>query len=330
MALQPRGRVDTVFGTAGDDTLTPPRTTRPFQRPVDLFGLAGNDILTGTFLADSMNGGSGNDVLNGTNGGIDFDSDTLVGGSGDDTITGGNGDLINGGVGVDFARVGVYPFDPSVFAGGAFVPITSSGTLGDGGVLRLSTGVRLVGIERLDLLLSGGGDSVSTGASEDTIRGAGGNDVLATLGGNDALFGDLGDDRLDGGDGADRLLGGSGLDSLIGGAGADVFVLDQFGSGDGVNVFNPGLDRILDFNVAEGDRYDASYVAFFGDGGSETAFLDDPFAAGFARITDTAEGALVEWIVSRGEFDPRAGGLFVQGTLFVGVTVAELGTDFLV
>lgn len=139
------------------------------------------------------------------------------------------------------------------------------------------------------------------------------------------LFGEAGNDRLDGGAGNDRLLGGSGLDTLIGGSGADVFVLDQWGTGTG--QFNPGLDRILDFNVAEGDRYDASYIGVFGEG--SIVFLSDPFAAGYARISDTQEGALVEWIVDTGNFDPFSNATFVLGTLFVGLTVAALGTDFL-
>ena len=319
-------RVQTINGTEGDDVLTALLPGARFERASRIFGRGGNDTISGSAFNDVLDGGDGDDTIR--NGGGNTDADTLLGGNGNDRIFAQNNGFVDGGSGLDFAQVSISPYDPKVYTAGAYVGITSSGSLGDGGTLTLSTGLRLTNIETLELRLMGGDDRISTGSSADTVRAAGGNDIIATLGGDDFLFGDTGDDTLDGGAGSDRLVGGSGLDTLIGGAGADVFVLDQFGSGDGAGAFNPGLDRILDFNVAEGDRYDASYVAVFGEG--SIAFLSDPFAEGFARLTDTAEGALVTWLVDRGDFDPIPNGLFVSGTLFVGVTVAELGTDFLI
>ena len=87
-------------------------------------------------------------------------------------------------------------------------------------------------------------------------RGGDGDDILISGGdgnfpdrpdntGSDILHGDGGNDRLVGGLGNDTLVGGNGNDKLHGGAGADKFVLD----GD-----NSGVDQVLDFSVADGDK----------------------------------------------------------------------------
>ena len=73
----------------------------------------------------------------------------------------------------------------------------------------------------------------STGA--DTVDGGAGNDIVR--GGQD-------DDAVFGWGGADWLSGDRGADTLQGGAGADTF-----------HVFaESGVDLVLDFNAAEGDR----------------------------------------------------------------------------
>lgn len=74
-------------GTAGADTLSGSR----------VFGLGGNDTLTGTSGSDLLYGGSGDDRLDGRGG-----NDRIYGGEGDDRLTGGGGrDLLNGGLGDD-------------------------------------------------------------------------------------------------------------------------------------------------------------------------------------------------------------------------------------
>lgn len=50
-----------------------------------VFGLGGNDVITGGVKDDCLVGGDGNDTLNGGNG-----HDVLVGGTGNDTLTGNN------------------------------------------------------------------------------------------------------------------------------------------------------------------------------------------------------------------------------------------------
>jgi Ca2+-binding RTX toxin-like protein len=72
-------------------------------------------------------------------------------------------------------------------------------------------------------------------------------------------------DVLGGGDGDDILVGRGGQDVLSGGAGSDVFAYLNLGD---------GVDRILDYNAAEGDRLDLS------------ALLDSSFGAAGSRVED--------------------------------------------
>jgi Ca2+-binding RTX toxin-like protein len=75
-----------VFGQAGNDTITVNEANGAMPR-ANLFGGAGNDVLTGGSGNDLLFGQADNDVLLGK-GGNDF----LFGGSGNDTLTGGDGD----------------------------------------------------------------------------------------------------------------------------------------------------------------------------------------------------------------------------------------------
>jgi Ca2+-binding RTX toxin-like protein len=81
----------------------------------------------------------------------------------------------------------------------------------------------------------GGNDIVFGNLGADTCSGGPGDDVVRGGQGEDLLYGDEGDDYLSG----DR-----GADTLSGGAGADRF--HTFGEA--------GIDRVLDFDSAEGDR----------------------------------------------------------------------------
>lgn len=100
----------------------------------------------------------------------------------------------------------------------------------------------------------GGNDTLSGGAGDDTLTGQGGNDQLDGDAGNDfidggegddTLFGDLGDDALLGGSGNDFLHGGNGNDTLNGGAGNDEL---HGGQGEDIYVFaaGGGFDTIID------------------------------------------------------------------------------------
>ena len=69
----------------------------------------------------------------------------------------------------------------------------------------------------------------------------------------DTLYGGAGNDVLYGLYGDDVLVGGAGADRLYGGDGGDRFVFE------GATIFN-GVDRIMDFDQAQGDVIDISDV----------------------------------------------------------------------
>ena len=107
-----------------------------------------------------------------------------------------------------------------------------------------------------------GADSVSGGAGDDWVVGGKDDDVLSGDAGDDVVYSNLGNDTLSGGDGADWVRGGQGDDSLSGGAGNDWMSGDRgddtISGGGGADLFNTfvgaGIDRVLDFSLAQGDR----------------------------------------------------------------------------
>ncbi|HYG87876.1 MAG TPA: hypothetical protein VD978_16590 [Azospirillum sp.] len=100
---------------------------------------------------------------------------------------------------------------------------------------------------------NGGNNTLSGGDGNDTLSGVSGNDMLRGRAGNDLLYGGSGSDWLYGGIGADTLNGDRGNDWLWGDRGNDMLT-----GGDGADRFcfasGSGVDRILDFNYAAGDR----------------------------------------------------------------------------
>lgn len=86
-----RGRLPTIIGTEGNDTLT------GTKGPDVIIGLDGNDAIEGNGGDDVVCGGPGIDTVSGGNG-----NDMLVGASGNDTLRGDRGsDLLAGGGGKD-------------------------------------------------------------------------------------------------------------------------------------------------------------------------------------------------------------------------------------
>ncbi|WP_397399732.1 M10 family metallopeptidase [Phenylobacterium sp.] len=180
--------------------------------------------------------------------------ENVVAGTGNDTITGNLvANNLSGGAGSD------------QIAGGLGDDTISGGEAG-------ASGNYLRGDEGNDSLIGGanfddangnmGNDTVSTGDGNDFCVGGKDNDLLSGDGGSDLVYGNLGDDTCQGGDGADTIRGGQGADSLVGGAGTD-FVSgdrgdDTMTGGAGGDIFHSsgdaGIDRVLDFNLAEGDR----------------------------------------------------------------------------
>ncbi|NKI93740.1 calcium-binding protein [Rhizobacter sp. SG703] len=201
------------------------------DRPMELHGAGGSDILRGQSHDDTLFGDDGDDWLQGRQGNDQLDGgadrDMLEGGEGDDLLQGGAGrDTLYGGVGSD----SLYGGDGDDLLQGA------DAMAGDAGA---------------DLLHGGDGDDTLTGTA-----GADGN------GGR--LFGDAGDDRLqgsagadwlDGGDGNDAIYGvgeGSGVDTVVGGHGDDSISLTNLQSADLVFSQGDGHDLVTDVQYVGG------------------------------------------------------------------------------
>ena len=87
---------NTIVGTLGDDVLTGTSLAETIE------GLAGNDTLSGLGGDDILNGGDGDDILDGGSG-----SNALNGGAGDDVLTSsGFVDTLDGGIGNDTFYLG--------------------------------------------------------------------------------------------------------------------------------------------------------------------------------------------------------------------------------
>jgi len=172
-------------------------------------------------------------------------ADTIIGNAAANSLAGGDGaDSIAAGAGADTVTGG---------AGGAA-----------GNYLRGDDGddVLTGGADFDDINGNMGNDTVSTGAGADFCVGGKDNDLLFGDDGADFTYGNLGNDTCFGGAGDDIVRGGQGNDTLSGGAGAD-FVSGDRGDdtmvgGTGADSFHSsneaGIDRVLDFNLAEGDR----------------------------------------------------------------------------
>ncbi|WP_293473909.1 calcium-binding protein [Phenylobacterium sp.] len=186
---------------------------------------------------DTLSGSAGADLIR-AYGGADF----IVGRGGGDTLWGGSGDDI------------IYAYN---------TPGAVQGAVG-------STYLR--GEEGADWIAGGDGfddangnqgdDTISTGAGDDYCVGGKDNDLLFGDAGGDFVYGNIGADTCEGGDGNDIVRGGQDNDIVRGGNGDD-FVSgdkgdDTMSGGAGADIFHTfgdaNLDRVLDFNFAEGDR----------------------------------------------------------------------------
>lgn len=113
-----------------------------------------------------------------------------------------------------------------------------------------------------DLNGNAGDDTVHGGLGGDWVLGGRDDDQLFGDGGDDLVHGNLGADSCEGGDGADTVRGGQADDRLAGGAGDDWLSgdrgADTLSGGPGADTFRTfaetGLDRVDDFNAADGDR----------------------------------------------------------------------------
>ena len=192
-------------------------------------GLSGNVVIAqGADIENAIGGSGANSIVgNALN-------NSIVGGAGDDTVMAGDGnDTVAGGEGRNY--LGGENGDDSIQGGAGFDDIngnkgndTIDGGAGGG-----------------DWLVGGQGDDLITAHhSQNILYGNLGNDTLHGGDGGDILRGGQGDDSIQGGAGNDFISGDRGADTMSGGAGADIFHSSQ----------DAGIDKVLDFNQAEGDR----------------------------------------------------------------------------
>jgi Ca2+-binding RTX toxin-like protein len=210
-AVNLRGFTVFIDGGSGDDLLR-----GSLVRTNTLFGdfassEAGDDRVIGGREADFLQGGAGDDVLDGR-GGVDKVSYRLHGRP----------------VRVDLAA------GTAVSTGHERDRLRSIEQVegGDGDdVLRGGSGPNLLqGLGGDDVLDGRGGDDVLAGSDGSDAKGPPDRDLLRGGPGRDTLYGDAGPDRLLGQDGADRLIGGAGIDLYDAGPGADaVYAADGHG-----------------------------------------------------------------------------------------------------
>ncbi|XGA69590.1 hypothetical protein M5524_11035 [Duganella sp. BuS-21] len=211
---------------------------------------AGNDTLTGTSGADTINGGAGNDLMIGLGGDDIYEVDVAA-----DTITeldGGGIDLVN----VAFKAVGTYVLtsyvDNATVTAAAAIAVNLTGNAQN----NVLTGNAAVNT----LIGDAGDDTLDGGAGADKLSGGTGNDVYVV-----DVAGDLVTELVDGGTDtvrtalasytlganvenlvflgtgsftgtgnalANQLTGGVGNDSLVGGLGNDTLDAGTSGAGD--------------------------------------------------------------------------------------------------
>jgi Ca2+-binding RTX toxin-like protein len=218
---------DTIFGLGGDDQIT------GGIQGSSVFGGNGNDTLTagtGIFVNTSLFGDAGNDTLYGAR--FRGDDVYLFGGTGNDTLIncvsgeaeGGPGaDRIIGSI-QDSARLSYRHSNAGVTINLAFNFATGGDATGD-----VFNGFSAV-------VGSGFDDKLYGSSRIDALSGLSGNDFLSGGIGGDYLNGGLGNDLLMGGDGDDNLVGGGGADTLYGGNGIDTIGFDGRALGAIVNL----------------------------------------------------------------------------------------------
>ena len=308
-----------VFGQGGDDIITLNEAFGALPA-AQLFGGAGNDVITGGSGNDMLFGQAGNDTLLGKGG-----ADLLFGGAGNDTLTGGDGDDQVFGEGGDDRMIWNPGDDTDLFEGGAGTD-TAEVNGGNGAEVFTATanGTR-VRFDRLDpapfsldigttenlvVNMGGGNDSFSApgnlaaliritvdgGTGADTILGSNGAATLLGGDGNDFIDGQQGNDiarlgagndtfQWDPGDGSDTVEGQDGTDTLLfnGSAGSEIFTLSANG---GRALFTRNLGNIvMDLN-------DVETITLNALGGTDTVTINDMTGTDVVETNINLAGAI--------------------------------------
>ncbi|BAZ43747.1 hemolysin-type calcium-binding region [Chondrocystis sp. NIES-4102] len=262
-----------------------------------------NLILTGTANFNAT-GNSQNNQLIGNSG-----NNALKGNEGNDTLNGGVGiDTLEGGMGND-----TYVIDNT---GDLITELIDSGL----DTTKSFISYTLVNnVENLVLL-----------GSED-LKGTGNalNNLITGNIGNNEIIGSSGDDTLIGGAGNDILRGGIANDRLSGGLGADKFT---YNTGVAFSGTDFGSDRIIDFNITEGDKIVLGKTTFGLTSTVGTGFsINSEFAA--VATDDLAKGSIAKIVYSSetGNIFYNNNGVTLGGeSVLTTVSTSLIATDFII
>jgi uncharacterized delta-60 repeat protein len=208
-----------VVTGSGDDNIDISATTA--TTPTSNFFVSGNYISSGAGN-NIIKGGAGDDSIYSRTG-----NDRIDAGAGNDRIDSGSGnDTIDGGAGND---------DLSIYNGSDTANTTIVYTAATNGLITggSNNGTTFKNIETLNITTGSGadnidisattatansgyssGNSISSGAGNDIIKGGAGDDEIYSGTGNDSINGGAGDDNIASGTGNDTIDGGAGNDSL--------------------------------------------------------------------------------------------------------------------
>jgi Ca2+-binding RTX toxin-like protein len=260
---------DTMYGNVGNDTYyvdnAGDRVVENANGGRDLVYASVSHVLEANVENLTLTGGDGSNAAGnaGDNTIVGNIADNLLAGfGGNDTLLGGDGnDTLLGGDGNDVLNGGAGIDTASYYGASTGVTVNLGVT-----ALQDTTGAGLDQIKQVENLTgSGYGDTLTGNSSVNTIDGAAGNDTLA---------------------------GGAGADQLAGGAGADTFV--YYALSDTKTGIGKG-DHILDFNAAQGDHIDLSYLDAITGGTDDGFTFTDHFShsSGELIVTVTADGSVV-------------------------------------
>ena len=294
--LEGGGGTDRLFGGTDNDRL------RGQAGGDYLFGGSGGDTLEGGAGVDELSGDEGRDFLYGhaapnseetsddnaadtLNGGTD--NDVLWGGGGDDTLDEGPGiGELHGGRGLDKLQGGT---GDDVLYGDEDADTLEGGTGRD--VLRGGSGD--------DKLFGNAENSTTADDFRNELYGEGGTDQLWGTEGDESFEGGDADDTIHTGNGRNEVLGGSGLDTIFGGEEKDIVDAgpqndivygrggdDELTGGSGVDTIEGGSGDDLIWGGTEGDILsgDQGIDTIEGQGGDDTIY-------GHAAATTSDDGS---------------------------------------
>jgi Ca2+-binding RTX toxin-like protein len=272
-------------------------------------GGSGDDLLTGGSDNDHLLGDGGNDRVVGFKG-----NDDLEGGDGNDVLVWNNGDntdVMDGDAGADEVEINGAPTAGDIFTAAPtagrvlftranLVPFTvdfSAERLtvnGLGGDDMFNGAAGLAPLTLLALTGGTGDDSLSGGDGPDLITGGDGNDKLDGGGGDDRVVGDRGTDTLSGGDGADALVwnNGDGSDVMDGDAGADEVEINGAPTAGDIFTAAPNAGRVL-FTRTNLVPFTVDFAAealAVNGGGGDDQFTVSPGVPGLLVTTDGGSG----------------------------------------